>query len=161
MNESIYTCASSLCCSLIICSIIRMFAPTGNTSRILSVVMSVFVLLCILTPFLSLSDELNISAKEGTLTVNEKDFSLKLDEEVIKQTANNINSYVNTLLTQSGVENTIIQTILALDENNSIYIRAMNIYLNVNYKERKDEIKALVLRSLGIEPTVTEYEYDQ
>ena len=159
MSSSIYTCAASMCCCLVVCSIIRIITPSGNTTRIMSVVISVFVLCCLLSPITELIKNFKIKSYEETITAQEYDFSSEIDKKVISQTADYLNEYVNLTLESAGVNNASIETILALSEQKGIYIREMNIYLDVNEKDKTEDIKELVLNSVGIEPNVLECVY--
>ena len=156
MNTSVYTCAASLCVTLVACAVIRMIAPSGNTSRILSVVISVFVLCSMVSPISSLFKNLNFDTKEETFSVKEKDFSNQYDDAVITKTADYINRYVCSTLSAEGVENVSIKTVLGVDANNGIYINELNIYIDKAYTERFSEIKSIVKNTVGVEPTITE-----
>jgi len=161
MNDSIFMCATSICVCLVVCSVIRIVAPTGNTSRILSVVISVFVLLCMFSPLKSLVESFRFESDRSF----SEDIELKqaegYDEQVILQTASYINEYVNNILVNEGVENSEIKTILAVNENRGIYIRELNIYLSKGYSEKSAEIKELIKSSLGVEPLIKEAENDK
>ena len=156
MNNSVYTCAASLCVTLVACGIIRMIAPAGNTSRILSVVISVFVLCSLVSPISVFVKNLSVTVDEDEFMSEEKSISVEYDNEIIRQTADYINQYVYTSLKAEGIDNTAIETVLALDENSGIYISKMNIYIDKRYTEKTQVINEVVKNTVGIEPEITE-----
>ena len=156
MNSSVYACAGSLCVTLVACAVIRMIAPSGNTSRILSVVISVFVLCSMISPIITLVKTSDFNVKEERFSVTEDSLSAEYNEVVINQTADYINEYLNTSLEASGVEKATIKTVLALDKNDGIYINNISIYIDKKYTDKAGEIKNIVKNTVGVEPIVLE-----
>lgn len=159
MSNSIYMCAASLCVSLVVCSIVRIIAPSGNTNRILSVVISVFVLCCVLSPIAELLKGFYTSSYESGYLYEEYDFSSEYDNEVMRTTGDYVNEYISLMLESSGVVNVSIKTILALDENGGIYIGDMRIYLDKSDMVKAEEVKELVMNAVGTEPVIMENVY--
>lgn len=160
MSQSIYLCAASLCCCLVICAIVRMFVPNGNTTRILSVVISVFVLCCMFSPIKEIIKDFRVGQSEKKLNITEEKFNAKQEDKVINETAKYINEYINNLLVSEGVKNASVKTILALSQNRGIYIKDINIYLDKEYMKDSKKIKDLIIKYIGTEPEVTENKYE-
>ncbi|MBQ4568905.1 MAG: stage III sporulation protein AF [Ruminococcus sp.] len=160
MSESIYICAGSLCCTLLICSILRVISPSGSTQKIMSVVICVFSLCCLVSPvyeFVS-NIKLNYTQKYAKDAVSDN-FEADYDKAVLKQTAEYINAYVYKLLESCSAENAKIETILSSDDKKGIYISGMNIYLNGNENVNIKKISDAVFSATGVKPNITEYKY--
>ncbi len=154
--NSIYVCAASLCCTLVVCAVIRLIVPTGNTERIMSVVLSVFVLCSIFSPAINIIKNMNPNVEEKDLNITEKEVYLMQDKRVIEETANYINEYVYNLLCSKDVDCSSVKTILATNENRGIYIKEINIYLNKDDADKAKFVKEWITELLGIEPKVSE-----
>mgnify|MGYP003289145769 CR=1 FL=1 len=157
MTESVYVCAASLCCCLIVCSVLRIISPYGSTQKIMTLVISVFAVCSLIAPFTSLVNEFRESYKHNVCDESITDkIQLKTDEEVAKLAAEYLNDYVNTLLLAKGITDSEIRTILSYDADSVIKIKELNIYLNKTYSSQTDEIKNLICSNLGVIPNVTE-----
>ncbi|MBE6734339.1 MAG: hypothetical protein E7563_03220 [Ruminococcaceae bacterium] len=157
MTESMYLCAGSLCCTLVVCSLVRIIAPAGNTTKIMSLVISIFSLCCLFSSFISFSDNLKfIEADISQAEISDDVFSDLCDDKVLSTTGDYINSYTKNLLIQSDINPQQIITVMGVDKNRGIYIREMNIFINEKYHSKTDEVKETVSSILGIEPTITE-----
>ncbi len=156
MSESVYICATSLCCCLVVCALVKMITPSGNTTKILSLVIGVFALCCLVSPVVTLVSEFDINALKTEQSINNTEYSQLCDEQVLKTTGDYINSYVDVLLKQANITTDNITTVLGVDENKGIYIRQMNIYINKADMDKADEIENIISNSVGIVPKITE-----
>lgn len=161
MSESLYICAGSLCCCLVVCSVIRLVAPSGNTTNIMSLVIGVFALCCLVSPVVSMVKNIDLSQIEERENYSSEEFSELCDEQVLKTTGDYINSYTSSLLSEADVIPENIETVLGVNQNQGIYVKEMNIYLNKNSMYKSEEIKELISASVGVEPVITEIQYEQ
>lgn len=161
MSESVYICAASLCCTLIICSLLRILSPSGSTQKIMSVVISVFSLCCLASPFYELSKNINTLNLESEInnTYIGK-FDTEYDCKVVETTAEYINEYINSLLKSCAVDDSDIETVLSTDNSRGIYIKEVNIYLNGSENINIKEISELVSSAIGVKPNITERKYE-
>jgi len=140
-----------------VCSLVRIIAPAGNTTKIMSLVISIFSLCCLFSSFISFSDNLKfIEADISQAEISDDVFSDLCDDKVLSTTGDYINSYTKNLLIQSDINPQQIITVMGVDKNRGIYIREMNIFINEKYHSKTDEVKETVSSILGIEPTITE-----
>lgn len=160
MSESVYVCASSLCCCLVLTALLRIISPGGNTSKIMSLVLGVFVLCSILTAFTGLIKNTDIEGKFAEYSIKEEDFSYEFDTQVIRTTADYLNEYINSLLESNGIYSSVINSVLGTDEKNGIYLKELNIYLDKKYIDKKDAVCVLIHSSMGITPNVAEKSYE-
>lgn len=156
MKDSIYICAASLCCCLVVCSLVRMIAPAKSTSRILTVVISVFALCCIISPVASAVKGFDVSSVEWSVDAKTKEYAAQYDESVLRETAEYISQYVSAILMSADIKVSEVKTVVAVNDARGIYIRSVSIYLDKKYISRKDEIQQLLYSELGIKAEVTE-----
>lgn len=160
MSESVYVCASSLCCCLVITAILRIIAPGGNTSKIMSLIFGVFVLCSILTAITCLIKNTDINSEVKEYILKEETFTVNVDDQVMRTTADYINEYANGVLESNGINNSIIRTVLGIDENNGIYLKEINIYLDENHSDEKERVSELIKEYMGIIPKISERSYE-
>ena len=156
MKESVYICAASLCCCLVVCSLVRMIAPSNHTEKIMSVVVCVFALCCLFSPIIELISGFDITEYELDAETKVQEYTDLYDEKVIKSTAEYISEYVSVLLNTSNIDVSRVVTNIGVNENRGIYIREINIYLDKDNVKYKDDISSLLLSELGIKPKITE-----
>lgn len=161
MKNSIFICTASLCCCLIVCALVRMIAPTGSTSKIMSVVISVFTLCCLFSPVADLVKNFDVSAYEYEGDVISDDLSKEYDENVILHTTRYISEYVSTLLTSAGIEVTQVKTEVTTDEKRGIYVSGVYIYLYEASEKQKKDIENLISSELGVKPEILESKYGE
>ena len=160
MSQSIYVFASSLCCCLVVCALLRLISPGGNTSKILSAVICVFMLCCIFSAVRTVLRNVNFLSNKENFSRSEKELSFNYDNRVIKETVNYLNQYINRLLESEGINNSVIRTIIETDEEKGIYVKEMNIYLDKKYADKKEYVNQLIFEHTGIKAEVTERNYE-
>ena len=158
--QSIYICAASLCCCLIVCALLRMIVPSGNTQKIMSVVMGVFTVCCLLSPLYEIGKNFNFPKVNCISYEIEEKLQEQIDSEVMKTTAEYINEYVNSLLYTRGISDAQIKTTLSVSDEGGIYIKDMNIYLYKKSEIDTQKITNLIYTSVGIKPIITEHQND-
>lgn len=156
MSESVYICAASGCCCLVVCALIRIIAPSGNTTKILSLVIGLFALCCLISPVAELFRNIDFVELSKEQNICNENFSALCDEQVLSKTGDYINSYADIILKQADININNIQTVLGVDKNKGIYIKQMNIYINKTARDKADKIENLISNSLGIVPKITE-----
>ncbi len=156
MSESLYICAASLCCCLAVCSLVRIISPSGNTTKILSLVVGVFALCCLISPFATLAKDINIDGYKRELDIKNSDLSDVYDKEILRNTGEYINSYAQALLISADINPLNVKTIISVNESRGIFIKELNIYINKNSSYREDDIKSLIETALGVVPKITE-----
>lgn len=160
MNESIYICAASLCCCLVVSSLVRIIAPSGNTSKILSLIIGLFTICCLISPFVALFKDIDVNIYQKELNTESTNLTELYDEQVLSTTGEYINTYVLSLLKNAEIVPENIKTVLGVTKEKGIYVKQMNIYVRKYTWDKADEIKSLIETSLGIEPKVTEIQYE-
>lgn len=156
MNESLYICSASLCCCLVVCSLIKLVAPSGSTTKILNLVIGVFALCCLVSPFVTLIKSLDEYSYNVEYKMKQNELSDTYSEEVLGTTGNYINSYTQALLANAEIYVDDIRTTIGVDDKTGIYIKEVNIYVNKDSSYKTNTIVNLVESALGVKPKVSE-----
>ncbi|MBQ8000672.1 MAG: hypothetical protein IJ298_05565 [Ruminococcus sp.] len=122
----------------------------------MSLVIGIFALCCLISPVVSLIKNLDADMIPTEHSISSSDITELYDERVLKATGDYINSYIDTLLIQAEIDAENIVTVLGVDENNGIYIKELNIYINKKDTVKADSIIDTVNSMIGIKPKITE-----
>ena len=76
--NSVITAVGVFSVSLFVAALLKILAPSGSCEKVIRLVVSIFVLICIVTCFKSVADEINISKIEAPVK-NDSQF----DESVL------------------------------------------------------------------------------
>lgn len=153
--ESIYVCAGTIVCSLMLCTLLRLISPQTNFSKILSVIIGVFALLCIISPLKEITSVLNDKSTSAVLEDYSNDIEIKYDSEVLSLTGEYINKYLYSLISAENIQVKNISTSVAHSENKGIYLREVCIYLTEEQTRHSDNIKEIIISAVCIEPKIT------
>lgn len=145
---------SVLCCSMFTASVIKLIVPSGKTEKILKLVISLFVLICLTTCIKSVADEIKTLDKND-LSYTEISDSLdtSVNENVLKLTGDYMVSYIENLLVSEKIEYSEIKVTVDTDERGVINIKDICIYIdkrNVNI----NKASTLIEDDLKITPRV-------
>ena len=147
--NSVITAVGVLSASLFVAALLKILAPSGSCEKVIRLVVSIFVLICIVTCFKSVADEINISKIE-TPVKNDSHF----DESVLKLTGDYLAEYVNKLLLSENINAERVEVSVIRDENDVINITDISIYLNKSLAAYKSKAEEIITSSLSISPNV-------
>lgn len=142
--SGISSAISVLASSVFVAAIIKIIAPVGHTEKILRLVISLFVLVCISVSFVEICDSVKCSPDSFELSEkNEDGIQRAVDLDVLKATGDYIAEYMNKLISAEGVDAELIEVSLDTDENAVIKLTGVNIYIerkDLSYEKRIIEI---------------------
>ncbi len=142
--SGISTAISVLVSSVFVAAIIKIIAPVGNTEKILRLVISLFVLICLAVSFGTIFDSLKVSSDSvGLSEKKEENIHRSIDSDVLKATGDYIAEYMNKLISAEGVDTELVEVSLDTDENSVIKLTGVNIYIeqkDLSYEKRIIEI---------------------
>ena len=161
MKTSVFICASSLCCCLIVCALVRMISPTGATNKIMNVVISVFTLCCLFSPVSDLVSSFRNEEYKFNYDAQTEVVTGKYDESVVMYTTQYISEYISTVLTSAGIDVTQVKTRVGINEEKGIYISNVYIYLYEVTPSQKEEIENLIYSELMVKPVILESKYGE
>lgn len=147
--NSVITAVGVLSASLFVAALLKILAPSGSCEKVIRLVVSIFVLICMVTCFKSVADEINISEIEAPVK-NDSQF----DESVLKLTGDYLAEYVNKLLLIENINAERVEVSVIRDENDVINITDISIYLNKSLAAYKSKAEEIITSSLNISPKV-------
>ncbi len=146
--------AASLCTVAIICAVLDMLVPQGNTTKMLNFVLGTFLVVAIIIPFVDIvksgsfkADDIKFDDNNYTLTQQNEDLTL----EVGKATVENI---ISKVLAENNIAYKKIVVSMDSSTNNSIDIIRAEIHINSTDRNRLVEIQEIVKEKTGITPDV-------
>lgn len=153
--SGITTAISVLVSSIFVAALIKMIAPVGNTEKILRLVISLFVLICIAVSFESAFDSIKSAAGRIKLSEENRD-SIKsaVESDVLKATGDYIADYMNDLISAEGVDAELVEVSIESDEKSVIIITDICIYIKQKDTDCKKRITEIVEDYIEITPEV-------
>lgn len=153
--SGIATAVTVLVSSAFVAALIKIIAPTGKTEKIIKLVISLFILICIAVAFKTMFDSVKVSIEKYKNSERyDKSIQQAVDTEVLKVTGDYIAEYLNKLVSSEGVDAELIEVCLDTDENSVIKISDVNIYIEQDDLDYKNQITEIVEEYLDITPRV-------
>lgn len=160
--DSLKTCATIICICCVACSIVSLIIPTGRMKKTVSLVLGLFLICSAIIPIKGLVDSFNPDIEiENSLEIETKYNEEDYQKAVLKQTADNLVKVADNLLKNEGVTASNIKISLKVNEENSIYISRIIIYITKIDKENADKIKEIIFKNMSKEPEIIVYENQQ
>lgn len=144
-----------VCVCSIACSIVSIIIPIGRMRKIISMVLGVFLLCSMILPLLGLftSFDSNINIDEKNY-IDEYQSDSSYDDLVLDKTADNLVLAANNLLLSEKIEVDNIRVGIKKDENNSIYISSIYIYISKENENKTEDIKRIIGTNMSKEPVI-------
>ncbi len=153
--KSISSAVNILSISLFVASLVKMLAPKGKTEKILTFVISLFVIICIVTCFTAIATD--IDASDVGSIIDEQSLSeleSKVNNDVIKITGDYMVQYVKAILEAENIKPAEIKITVDTNENSVINLTEACIYISKKDLILKSEIEDIIKNDLGITPKV-------
>lgn len=154
MNE-ILTVTSAICASALICTLVSNFVTDGSTKKIICLVLGAFIICSMIVPIKNavngISEEIaETDISDSAVSTDDEAYS----REILKQTRINLESALNDLLLQNGVEINSCEIILAVTDDNSIIISSVSIYISKEYTQYSDLISEVTFQNFSVQPNI-------
>ena len=153
--NTIATVIMVICVVAISCSLINIVVPKGNTGKILSTVLGVFILCSMIMPIKNaiqnFSVNINIPPQSESLTASADE---AYNTAVITETENILENQAILYLSQSGVNVSDISISLASDEKGGIYIDGIIIYIQKEEESKTQLIIEKIKEKFEVIPSV-------
>ena len=154
MNE-LLAVTSAICASALICTLVSNFVTDGSTKKIVSLVLGAFIICSMIVPIKNavngISEEIaETDISDSAVSTDDEAYS----REILKQTRINLESALNDLLLQNGVEINSCEIILAVTDDNSIIISSVSIYINKEYTQYSDLISEVTFQNFSVQPNI-------
>lgn len=154
MNE-ILTVTSAICASALICTLVSNFVTDGSTKKIICLVLGAFIICSMIVPIKNavngISEEIaETDISDSAVSTDDEAYS----REILKQTRINLESALNDLILQNGVEINSCEIILAVTDDNSIIISSVSIYISKEYTQYSDLISEVTFQNFSVQPNI-------
>lgn len=152
--EALKQWAFSICCAMVACGIMQILMPKSSLERMFKLVVSVFFLCCLLSPFLLRSAALGLELREYPQNDIEERAS-RLESVVERQwngaAAGGLEKIVRGKLAEMGIndDTTTINIITNGQITNEPPI--VEITLDSAYRERHNVLRGALMDELGLE----------
>lgn len=154
--SSIAGIVTAVSLALILSGIFTMLAPKSSTKKAFNTVLCMFLLLMILTPFIS-GAELDFSLEEESASAG-IDHVEHLNETLMQQleqsASGQVEEQVKALLAGLEISSAKIRIIMDRNEDGRIQISQIDIFLDKEDLHLQDSVKKLVENHLGIPTNV-------
>lgn len=141
-----------LCCSLFSAALIKLLAPSGKTEKVLKLIISLFLLICITNCIRNVMGEMKL-LKEHNADYTEKSETINraVNEDVLKVTGNYMVSYIENLLISQTIEFNEIAVTVDSDTKGVINITDICIYMDKRNSDAQ-KASAIIEEDLKITP---------
>lgn len=144
-----------LSCSLLSAALIKMLAPKGSTEKIMRLVISLFVLICIVSCFKSIVDVVKISdLSDAANSESIEKIDSEIEKSVLKTTGDYMAQYVESLLLSEDIKAEKIEVTVESDEKSVINLTDVSIYIDKSNTFLKSTITEIIEADLDITPKV-------
>ena len=141
-----------LCCSLFTASLIKLIAPSGKTEKILKLVISLFVLICLTACIKNVIKEAEIFDQQNLSVLNDSEkLNQTIDDNVLKVTGDYMVVYIENLLEAENIQYEEITVNVDAAENGVINITDICIYMDKD-KTDSDKARSIIENDLKITP---------
>ncbi len=154
--KDLFTVASVVCASSLICSLVSSFVTDGSTKKILNLVLGAFIICCMIIPIKNAlnSADVNMSQHqppEQLSSTNDEAYS----KAVLSKTTENLEQALSDLLEQNNIQINSCEIILSQTDKNSIIISSVNIYISEEYIGSTNKISEITYDNFGVQPNIT------
>lgn len=153
--KDLFTVASVVCASSLICSLVSSFVTDGSTKKILNLVLGAFIICCMILPVKNAlnSVDVNLSQNqppEQLSSTNDEAYS----KAVLSKTTENLEQALSDLLEQNNIQINSCEIILSQTDKNSIIISSVNIYISEKYIGSTNKISEITCDNFGVQPNI-------
>ncbi len=123
--------------------------------KIIDLILGLFLVCSAVLPLIGLlsDSEYNTEIKTNE-TVAVQEYDEALNEAVLTTTAENLVKATNNLLQSEGIKASNIKIGIKKNEDNSIYISTLNIYITKDYENRTEDIAKIIGSNMSKEPVI-------
>lgn len=154
--DAVKTWCTLVCSATIICSIIEFLIPPGKISKSINIVLSSFMLCCIILPFSSKSKFKKIDFNNIFKEKNKNSEKTKnnISEQALIIAQKNIESIIKGLLKDNNIFFEKVEIFMDRNADNCILMIRCKIYIPKNSKPNIEKIKSEVENKLNIKTEI-------
>lgn len=152
MIDFIRTWGTALICAAVVGSICNVLLPNHSIAKAAKLVVGIYLAIVIVTPFVGVALDAPQSIE---FTIDESYGTELYDEAVLRETAEKIKAGLAAKLESSGVICDELTISVNINDTGGIYCDRIALVLSNQYREKQQEISAIVAELCGIEPEMT------
>lgn len=152
--DSISAWAAVICIAVAICTIVSLISPSGNLGKMMGFVLGLFMLCALIVP-------VNKSFQNISFDLSQIDFSdfsdqnsSLLSDKISKQTEElgkeSVKQLTEKILKKNKISYKKIEVITDIEEDNSISIVLVKVYIDRSLKNEKIKIKKILSEQLSL-----------
>lgn len=154
--KSIGTAINALCCSLVTAALIKMLLPTGSCEKILRFVLSLFMIICIVSCFITVAGQTDALHSDEFFSLEDAEkVQNNVNEKVLKVTGDYMAEYIDALFNAEGISVTNIEVTVKTDEESVINVTDIRIYIDKSELAEKNKITEIIEEEFKIAPQIT------
>ncbi|MDQ5983672.1 MAG: hypothetical protein RUMPE_00696 [Eubacteriales bacterium SKADARSKE-1] len=143
--------------SAIACTILETLSPNGKFEKIIRLVLGAFMLCAVLFPLKTTIRSINFNLDKNNSSIDSTKNNLKnkINDETQVNAEENVKKMIVKTLKEKNIEVKKINVFMDMKEDNCISINKVEIHLNENDKEKKEEVIKLIEKTFGIKTVVS------
>ena len=151
--EAVKQWGISLCAAVLAGGIIHMMAPSSEMGKIMKITVSIFLLVSIFSPLMSLNGDFDFSFSEADSSTEEVYDSIQeqIDRQLINSTEKTLESMIRENLESYEIYNAEIDVTAAKDEEGQIFSEKIIIRVDDEYINNKYLIAERIKQQLGLD----------
>lgn len=153
--DSVTSWAAALCAAAVGCTALQMLAPKGGLGRLFKLITAAFFICCLATPLLSMKSILKLDTDGLPDEVSADVLKERVNEQFKEQVTAAMQKVAKETLANYGITPAKVEVTMDTDENGSIYISDITIYLDKQSRYKAITAKQVMEQRLGVEVTVT------
>ncbi len=122
--------------------------------KTVNLVLGLFLITSMIMPILGLASVLKDNVKLPQEALDSELYEYEYDDLVLSQTAKNLVSAANSLLSSENIYADNIEISLKKADDNSIYISSINIYISKEYEQKAGVITKVIGSNMSKEPVI-------
>ncbi len=152
--EGIRLIGISICVTTVVTSIFSMLTPDSKLDKVLKFAISLFFLTSIISPFVNNKLDFHIDISDITQAPQTRELTQRVENQFISIAKSNIENTVENLLLRENISPKKIEVLININEDNSISINKLMVYINKSDEKRKQAIEKIVKEGAGYSPQV-------
>ncbi|MEG0229817.1 MAG: stage III sporulation protein AF, partial [Oscillospiraceae bacterium] len=146
--ENVSTWVLSVCSALIVCEIFNLITPDNKYKKTITIVLSVFFLLCFISPFAKgFADFNNIKISAEKELVEKADKTDEIISQIYSKTSEKIQIQMNEILKKNNIEPEKINIVISSNENKSIILDKVQIILKKSNIAKTTQTEKLIFEN--------------
>ena len=148
--------AVCLCIATLVGAIVHMLSPSGSMEKILRIVISIFFICAVVSPFLEgkgikIKLEDSLSGKEDSSL---SDIKGNINKQITSQSKKQIENLIRQQMKKQGINEGQIFINMDIDDKGSILIKKIEVVIPDNAASKKSALTDSIKKELGIDVTV-------